>query len=124
MKGGERNRRRLIVGGRIIDSEDIESKGWRQGALDCLLLSRVIYFVAILEPAFIGEEMSSGFLSTGNLVLIIMCVISSLGFFLQRGGGRKIAGIRDRDSFSDQSKGEKVCFEESLIESILSKYSK
>lgn len=44
-------------------------------ALDyCLLLSRVIYFVAIVEPAFIGEGMSSRFLSTGNLVLIITCV--------------------------------------------------
>lgn len=72
MKGdGGRNRRRLIVGGwlgpffRIIDS--------RRVALDyCLLLSRVIYFVAIV--AFIGEGMSSRFLSTGNLVLIITCV--------------------------------------------------
>lgn len=43
-------------------------------ALDyCLLLSRVIYFVAIVEPAFIGEGMSSRFLSTKNLVLIITC---------------------------------------------------
>lgn len=74
MKGdGGRNRRRLIVGGwlgpffRIIDS--------RRVALDyCLLLSRVIYFVAIVEPAFIGEGMSSRFLSTENLVLIITCV--------------------------------------------------